>query len=205
MPTGSPSFPHIAVENLSFLEPGKTGRVGSTRKRSKKRPQPWQSDGSMIWYLLQKQLLSDQQLPDFTTTTTTATVPISFTAPVQTRPPTHVQVLILTWETTGLADTDRLCTTLKQRGYQVQRRTIPCDYPTAAVETILHRFLSEEASSSFPRRASPVLPAKGDSLLIVYYRGWGCLDAEGRTAFFRCVLLCAFNPTPHTAAREASG
>jgi hypothetical protein len=55
----------------------------------------------------------------------------------------------------------------------VQCRSIPTDYPTAAVETLLDRFL--ERSSV-------------DGLLVVYYRGYGGLDREGRMLFSRYAL-----------------
>lgn len=76
-------------------------------------------------------------------------------------------------------DTDALRATLKRRGYRVQCRTIPTDYPTAAVETILDRFLERSAA---------------DTLLVVYYRGWGCLAGDGRMVFMRYVCPFSFSP-----------
>jgi hypothetical protein len=75
-------------------------------------------------------------------------------------------------------DTDALRAALKRRGYRVQCRTIPTDYPTAVVETMLDRFLERSAM---------------DTLLVVYYRGWGCLAGDGRMVFTRYVL--AFFPS----------
>lgn len=59
---------------------------------------------------------------------------------------------------------------LKRRGYRVQCRLIPGDYPTAAVETLLARFLDKSAP---------------DSLLVIYYHGFGNLDGQGRMVFSR--------------------
>lgn len=138
-------------------------------------------------FLLQRQFLYDNPLPSTTlpsTATTTATTvlhtPLS---PSQKPPPAQVHVLILTWakhDRRGAdgqllspsldSDTEALRACLKRRGYRVQCRAIPADYPTAAVETLLDRFLERSAA---------------DSLLVVYYCGYGCLDREGRMAFSR--------------------
>jgi hypothetical protein len=103
-----------------------------------------------------------------------------------------VHVLILTWATTPSStcihgsftpesslnadriadDTETLRSTLKRRGYRVQCRSIPLDYPTAAVETLLDRFLQRSSV---------------DGLLMVYYRGYGGLDGERRMLFARYV------------------
>ncbi|KAL1842118.1 hypothetical protein VTJ49DRAFT_5997 [Mycothermus thermophilus] len=125
-----------------------------------------------------------------TTATTIVYSPTRLSA--QKPPPSEVQVLMLSWAPAqglpGLptpdgsitldADPDReaLRMRLKARGYRVQCRAIPADdYPTAAVETILDRFLA---------RSTP------DTLLVVYYRGFGCLDREGRMLFSSSRLVC---------------
>jgi hypothetical protein len=159
----------------------------------------WQD--SRIPFLLQKQLLSDHH-PTFhtpinsstitaaateTATATARTIAHSPFTATQKPPPTQVHVLILTWAaqhhpgSPGTLsatdhDTETLRSTLKRRGYRVQFRSIPNDYPTAAVETLLDRFL--ERSSV-------------DGLLVVYYRGYGGLDGEGRMLF-----SWYFHPSP---------
>lgn len=118
--------------------------------------------------------------PATITATTALHTPLSAT---QKPPPSQVHVLILTWAkhdrrgadgqllTPGLdGDTEALRACLKRRGYRVQCRAIPADYPTAAVETLLDRFLERSAE---------------DSLLVVYYQGYGCLEREGRMMFSR--------------------
>lgn len=104
----------------------------------------------------------------------------------QTPPPTDVHVLILTWAkhdrrgedgqllSPGLdieTDTARAC--FKRRGYKVQCRVIPEDYPTSAVETVLGRFLNQSAPGT---------------LLMVYYRGHGNMEGD-RMVFSRFVFF----------------
>ncbi|KAK4445510.1 hypothetical protein QBC34DRAFT_358316 [Podospora aff. communis PSN243] len=92
------------------------------------------------------------------------------------RPPSSVHVLILTWAKSsrrgddgqllspGLdIETDTVRSCFKSRGYRVQCRLIPEDYPTSAVETILDKFLAQ---------------SREDNLLVVYYKGEGCLEPE---------------------------
>lgn len=105
-------------------------------------------------------------------------------------PPQEVHVLILTWArkgdnsttgtSTGMApllsptldmETDAVRSSFKRRGYRVQCRRIPEDYPTAAVETILDKFLDKSV--------------EGTSLLVIYYHGYGNTDSSGRMAFSR--------------------
>ncbi|KAK0627864.1 hypothetical protein B0T14DRAFT_145753 [Immersiella caudata] len=94
------------------------------------------------------------------------------------RPPSSVHVLILTWAKSsrrgddgqllspGLdIETDTVRSCFKRRGYRVQCRLIPEDYPTSAVETILDKFLSN---------------SKEGNLLVVYYKGEGCVEGEGQ-------------------------
>ncbi len=130
--------------------------------------------------------------PDpFTTTAATAKTALqtpTVTTP-QKGPPSQVHVLMLSWakhdqrsedgrlltpsggfDTNSETETLRAC--LKQRGYRVQCRLIPVDYPTAAVETLLDKFLEKSTA---------------DSLLVIYYHGYGNLDGEGRMVFSRCV------------------
>ncbi|KAM7195743.1 hypothetical protein V8F20_007313 [Naviculisporaceae sp. PSN 640] len=107
-------------------------------------------------------------------------------------PAQEVHVLILTWakrddtttgrratdDGTGLApllsptldpETDAIRSSFKRRGYRVQCRRIPEDYPTAAVETILDKFLDKSV--------------EGKSLLVIYYHGFGDSDSSGRMVF----------------------
>lgn len=109
-------------------------------------------------------------------------------------PAQEVHVLILTWakrddsttgrraadDGTGLApllsptldpETDAVRSSFKRRGYRVQCRRIPEDYPTAAVETILDKFLDKSV--------------EGKSLLVIYYHGFGDTDSSGRMVFSR--------------------
>ncbi|KAK3687192.1 hypothetical protein B0T22DRAFT_121976 [Podospora appendiculata] len=97
----------------------------------------------------------------------------------QNPPPQEVHVLILTWAQQhshrgdGSLDTetDTLRACFKRRGYRVQCRLVPEDYPTAAVATMLDRFLAR---------------SKPDSLLVVYYHGYGCSrDSDGSMVFSR--------------------
>jgi hypothetical protein len=117
------------------------------------------------------------------TAATATTIVPSPTILSQKPPPTQLHVLTLTCAkhprrgapgqllTQILdSDTETLRASLKRRGYSVQCRVIPTDYPTAAVETMLDRFLG---------RSEP------DSLLVVYYHGFGCLEREGRMVFAR--------------------
>ncbi|KAK3940160.1 hypothetical protein QBC46DRAFT_449796 [Diplogelasinospora grovesii] len=100
----------------------------------------------------------------------------------QKSPPDEVYVLILTWAkhdtqkrgedgqllSPGLdSETNTVRSCFKQRGYRVQCRLIPEDYPTATIETILDKFL---------RHSNP------SSLLIMYYHGFGSME-DGRMAF----------------------
>ncbi|KAK0744226.1 hypothetical protein B0T18DRAFT_200181 [Schizothecium vesticola] len=98
-------------------------------------------------------------------------------------PPTEVHVLILTWAkhdrrgddgqllSPGLdLETDAVRACFKRRGYRVQCRVVPEDYSTSAVETMVHHFLR-------------VGEGKEGVLLVVYYSGYGNLDAGGRMVF----------------------
>ncbi|KAK1827661.1 hypothetical protein QBC39DRAFT_419420 [Podospora conica] len=98
-------------------------------------------------------------------------------------PPTEVHVLILTWAkhdrrgddgqllSPGLdLETDAVRACFKRRGYRVQCRVVPEDYSTSAVETMVHHFLK-------------VGEGKEGVLLVVYYSGYGNLDAGGRMVF----------------------
>ncbi|KAK3358551.1 hypothetical protein B0T24DRAFT_643801 [Lasiosphaeria ovina] len=97
-------------------------------------------------------------------------------------PPDEVHVLVLTWAkhdrrgddgqllSPGLdTDTDTVRACFKRRGYRVQCRLIPDDYPTAAVETMLDRFLSSSSPST---------------LLVIYYHGFGSMERD-RMVFSR--------------------
>ncbi|KAK3324794.1 hypothetical protein B0T19DRAFT_429453 [Cercophora scortea] len=101
----------------------------------------------------------------------------------QNPPPQEVHVLILTWVQPSHrgddgqilkhgsldTETDTLRACFKRRGYRVQCRLIPEDYPTAAVATMLDRFLAK---------------SKPDSLLVVYYHGYGCSrESDGSMIF----------------------
>ncbi|KAL2266855.1 hypothetical protein VTJ83DRAFT_4132 [Remersonia thermophila] len=101
-----------------------------------------------------------------TTATTIVYSPMRVSA--QKPPPSDVQVLMLSWASVqgsrGLPTADSSITL----DADPDREALPDDYPTAAVETILDRFLE---------RSTP------DTLLVVYYRGFGCLDREGRMVF----------------------
>ncbi|KAK1752000.1 hypothetical protein QBC47DRAFT_328407, partial [Echria macrotheca] len=93
-----------------------------------------------------------------------------------TKKPEQVHVLVLSWAkhdrrgddgqllSPGLdIETDSVRTCFKRRGYRVQCRVIPEDYPTSAVETILHRFLERSAPGT---------------LLVVYYHGYGNMEGD---------------------------
>ncbi|KAL2145692.1 hypothetical protein VTI28DRAFT_6567 [Corynascus sepedonium] len=189
--------PSVFVEDYSFLVDHKGKGVAERSPDQSTRPPHW-NDGLSIPFLLKKQLLDDdhQTIDLVTTATRTAVAPSPTGTPDQSQPPSEVHALILTWETTTPADTQFLRATLKRRGYSVQCRTIPRDYPTVAVETILSRFLERSSSTSSLPTTTPAVAAagsttrktsvaEGDSLLVVYYCGWGCLDAEGRMSFYR--------------------
>ncbi|KAK5658199.1 hypothetical protein OQA88_2173 [Cercophora sp. LCS_1] len=94
----------------------------------------------------------------------------------QNPPPVEVHVLILTWAKHDRRgddgqllspvldiETDSVRNCFKKRGYKVQCRVIGEDYPTAAVETILGKFLQKAGEGR---------------LLMVYYRGFGNLEGE---------------------------
>ncbi|GAB1316767.1 hypothetical protein MFIFM68171_06977 [Madurella fahalii] len=154
--------------------------------------------------LLQKQLLQESYTnrhlsgdPVTAATTATATAATVLHSPAfqsnQKGPPSQVHVLILTWAkhdrrgedgqllSPGLDnDTEAVRACFKRQGYRVQCRLIPADYPTAAVETMLDRFLEKSEDG-------------GDSLLVIYYHGWGSLDVDGRMVFSR-------DPDPSTSS-----
>jgi hypothetical protein len=174
----NPGLPHIRVED--HPEPPFPDPKGKGIEK------PY---NATVPFLLHKQLLHDPYHPhrptadNPSTAATATTIAPSPTIPSQKPPPTQVHVLILTWAkhsrrgadgqllTPSLdSDTETLRASLKRRGYSVQCRVIPTDYPTAAVETMLDRFLG---------RSEP------DSLLVVYYHGFGCLEREGRMVFAR--------------------
>lgn len=178
----NPGPPHARLEDHS--EPPFPDLKGKgVEKPYNPRPDP------AVRFLLEKQLFHDPYYSNLSTvdnpsTAATATTIIpSPTTPSQKPPPTQVHVLILTWAkhsrrgsdgqllTPSLDnDTETLRATLKRRGYSVQCRVIPTDYPTAAVETMLDRFLERSAR---------------ESLLVVYYHGFGCLERDGRMVFAR--------------------
>lgn len=94
----------------------------------------------------------------------------------QSTPPSSVDVLILTWARHDRRgddgqllspsldiDTDTVRACFKRRGYRVQCRLIPEDYPTSAVETILSRFLSQSTP---------------DRLHLIYYHGYGNVEND---------------------------
>jgi hypothetical protein len=137
--------------------------------------------------------------PGAPTTATTIVYSPSRPHAAQRPPPSEVRVLMLSWtppqssaggSTAGPdgggggslgvllepdADREALRARLKARGYRVQCRAVPADdYPTTTVETILDRFLEQSTP---------------DTLLVIYYRGFGCLDKEGRMLFSRYVEL----------------
>ncbi|KAK3391146.1 hypothetical protein B0H63DRAFT_132667 [Podospora didyma] len=98
----------------------------------------------------------------------------------QSAPPEGVHVLVLTWAKHDRrgddgqllspsldTDTERVRNCFKRRGYRVQCRLIPADYPTAAVETMLDRFLGKSTPTS---------------LLVIYYHGFGNME-NGRMVF----------------------
>lgn len=110
-------------------------------------------------------------------------------APPNSPPPTEVHVLILTWAkhdrrgddgqllSPGLdLETDAVRACFKRRGYRVQCRVVPEDYSTSAVETMVHHFLKVGEGEG-----------KEGVLLVVYYSGYGNLDAGGRMVFSRFV------------------
>ncbi|KAK0714768.1 hypothetical protein B0H67DRAFT_490026 [Lasiosphaeris hirsuta] len=109
-------------------------------------------------------------------TPATATTVYRVQQRAQNPPPEEVHVLILTWAkddrrgddgqllSPGLdLETDAVRSSFKRRGYRVQCRLIPEDYPTSAVETILDRFLDKSTPNS---------------LLVVYYQGYGNMENE---------------------------
>ncbi|KAK3353711.1 hypothetical protein B0T25DRAFT_220173 [Lasiosphaeria hispida] len=117
-------------------------------------------------------------------TPATATTMYRVQQRAQNPPPEEVHVLILTWAkddrrgddgqllSPGLdLETDAVRSSLKKRGYRVQCRLIPEDYPTSAVETILDRFLDKSTPTS---------------LLVVYYQGYGNIEND-RMVFSRYV------------------
>ncbi|EAQ87132.1 hypothetical protein CHGG_03751 [Chaetomium globosum CBS 148.51] len=220
---GSPKglgLPDFRVEDYSETAlpdlKGKGVSIAQTWSQ-RKPPPPWHEDAT-VPFLLHKQLLDGQQpllQPSVATTATTATTTTHTPTAShhEPRPPaiaTQVHALILTWATPtpipatpshhhththihqddrkNNNSTDTLRATLKRRGYRVQCRTIPTDYPTAAVETMLDRFLERSAA---------------DTLLVVYYRGWGCLGRDGRMVFVRCPgdVLLVFDCTALPGAR----
>jgi hypothetical protein len=123
-----------------------------------------------------------------------ADTPVTQSTPKKTPAASEVRVLILTWAKqpdrrgedgqllspsfNSLSDTETLRACFKRRGYRVQCRLIPADYPTAAVETILGRFLEDGDVDKEDGEGEGVL-------LVIYYHGWGCLDGEGRMMFLR--------------------
>ncbi len=189
-PAGHTVIPHLRVEDYSekslLRAKGKAVDTTHDDKRS------WCAEPKTP-FLLQRHFIHDNQppYPSFslataavtTTATAAATALHSPLSPTQNPPPSHVHVLILTWakhDRRGAdgqllspsldGDTEALRACLKRRGYRVQCRAIPADYPTAAVETLLDRFLERSTR---------------DGLLVVYYCGYGCLDGEGRMVFSR--------------------
>lgn len=186
----NPIIPQLVVADYSDIP--------TSHNPKGKKPDIPPDDDSGTPYLLKQQLLQGSQhttyhIPDnLATLTITATTalhtPIS---PSQRAPPSQVHVLILTWAqhdrrgpdrqllTPGLLDneTEALRACLKRRGYRVQCRLIPTDYPTAAVETLLDKFLDK---------------SEEDTLLVVYYHGYGNLDREGRMLFLRWVLQSSY-------------
>ncbi|KAK3996197.1 hypothetical protein QBC44DRAFT_318389 [Cladorrhinum sp. PSN332] len=112
----------------------------------------------------------------------------------QPPPPTSVSVLLLSWAppTARLGpdgqllspslstDTDSLRSTLKRRGYKVQCRVIPSDYPTSAVEGFIDRFLYHQHTTP---TASSSSQTSNSELMMIYYRGFGWTDSEGRLVF----------------------
>ncbi|KAK4232417.1 hypothetical protein QBC38DRAFT_96785 [Podospora fimiseda] len=110
------------------------------------------------------------------------TIHSPLTSTPQQPPPTSVSVLLLSWAPPTArigsdgqllspslpTDTDSLRSTLKKRGYRVQCRVIPADYPTSAVEGFIDRFLYSQGSSD---------------LMMIYYRGFGWTDGEDRLVF----------------------
>ncbi|KAK4158238.1 hypothetical protein C8A00DRAFT_10935 [Chaetomidium leptoderma] len=181
----NPGLPHLRVDDYSE-SPSHDPKGKGVETWP---PAPTRHKDSTVPFLLQKQLLYTPHSPvDSSLTTATATATTTTTLhspapfPTQKGPPTQVHVLILTWAkharrgpdgqllTPSLDnnDTEMLRACLKRRGYGVQCRAIPTDYPTAAVETLLDRFLERSAA---------------DSLLVVYYHGYGCLEREGRMVF----------------------
>ncbi len=103
-------------------------------------------------------------------------------SPQNNPPPTEVHVLMLTWAkhdrrgddgqllSPGLdIETETVRSCFKRRGYSVQCRVIPEDYPTSAVETMLDRFLAKSGEGV---------------LLVVYYHGYGNMDVDGERMMF---------------------
>ncbi len=190
-PVGHTVVPHLRVEDCSetSVSQVKVKAVDATYDDIRSR-------GAVLGtpLLLQRQFLHDNQPPyppfSLATATAAATALHSPLSPTQNPPPSHIHVLILTWakhDRRGAdgqllspsldGDTEALRACLKRRGYRVQCRAIPADYPTAAVETLLDRFLERSTS---------------EGLLVVYYCGYGCLDGEGRMVFSRWAPLLCF-------------
>ncbi|KAM7195516.1 hypothetical protein V8F33_006686 [Rhypophila sp. PSN 637] len=131
---------------------------------------------------------SERNMPPDPPTVTVRYAPSRVSQMMET-PPQEVHVLILTWakrddnngrrivdeapllSPTLDMETEAVRSSFKRRGYRVQCRRIPEDYPTAAVETILDKFLDKSV--------------EGKSLLVVYYHGYGNMDQSGRMVFSR--------------------
>ncbi|KAK4210202.1 hypothetical protein QBC37DRAFT_37553 [Rhypophila decipiens] len=129
---------------------------------------------------------SERNMPPDPPTVTVRYAPSRVSRMMET-PPQEVHVLILTWakrddnngrrtvdeapllSPTLDMETEAVRSSFKRRGYRVQCRRIPEDYPTAAVETILDKFLDKSV--------------EGKSLLVVYYHGYGNTDQSGRMVF----------------------
>lgn len=183
MSVRSPTHPSLNTGGTSDPTTSEPRSKGKGRERRKPPPSP---------LLLQKQLLSPASCADRLLRTgnqATATAAGLLHTPTvqcaQKGPASQVHVLILTWAkhdrrgedgqllSPGLgSDTETVRACFKRRGYRVQCRLISADYPTAAVETMLHRFLGK-------------FDEDGDSLLVIYYHGWGNMDTDGRMVFSR--------------------
>ncbi|KAK4183388.1 hypothetical protein QBC35DRAFT_543871 [Podospora australis] len=121
--------------------------------------------------------------PGSLTPATTLHSPLPF---IQTpTPPTSVSVLLLTWSpptarpgpdgqlfSPSLSpDVESVRSCFKRRGWKVQCRLIPNDYPTSAVETVIDKFLH-----GYNEREK--------ELLIIYYHGFGeTVEGDGRLRF----------------------
>lgn len=126
---------------------------------------------------------ASRYIPEQTTEPETPVTSFRDVLRVQNPPPIEVHVLTLTWAkhdrrgedgqllSPGLdIETDSVRSCFKRRGYRVQCRLIPEDYPTSAVETIMDKFLAKSVEGN---------------LCVVYYKGEGCVEegAEGRMVF----------------------